>query len=69
MRSNPILQEARTLHNVSDRLDALAGEHPIASDALITFGKRSPHRHTAGGGGSDENGIALRTGYGRCLID
>jgi hypothetical protein len=45
MRSNPILQEARTLHDVSDRLDALAGEHPVASDALITISGNV--RHTA----------------------
>jgi hypothetical protein len=44
MRSNPILQEARTLHNVSDRLDALAGEHPIASDHSSPSGNV---RHTA----------------------
>ena len=37
MPSNTILQEAQKLHNVSDRLDLLADEHPIVSEALITI--------------------------------
>ena len=37
MPSNAILREAEQLHNVSDRLDSLAGEHPLVSDALITI--------------------------------
>jgi hypothetical protein len=37
MPSNPILREAQQLHNVSDRLDSLAGHHPLVSDALITI--------------------------------
>jgi len=37
MPSNPILHEARQLHNVSDRLDSLAETHPVVSDALITI--------------------------------
>jgi hypothetical protein len=37
MPSNAILREAQHLHNVSDRLDLLAGEHPLVSDALITI--------------------------------
>ena len=37
MPSNAILREAQQLHNVSDRLDLLAGEHPLVSDALITI--------------------------------
>jgi hypothetical protein len=37
MPSNPILREAQQLHNVSDRLDSLAGKHPLVSDALITI--------------------------------
>jgi hypothetical protein len=35
MPSNAILLEAQQLHNVSDRLDSLAGQHPLVSDALI----------------------------------
>jgi hypothetical protein len=35
--SNAILQEAQQLHNVSDRLDTLAGVHPVVSEALITI--------------------------------
>ena len=37
MPSTAILQEARKLHNVSDRLDSLAEQHPIVSEALITI--------------------------------
>ena len=32
-----ILHEARQLHNVSDRLDLLAEQHPLVSEALITI--------------------------------
>ena len=35
MPSNAILREAQQLHNVSDRLDLLAEQHPVVSDALI----------------------------------
>ncbi len=34
---NPILHEAEQLNNVSDRLDVLAEEHPVVSEALITI--------------------------------
>jgi hypothetical protein len=37
MPSNAILQEVRQLYNVSDRLDLLAEEHPVVSEALITI--------------------------------
>jgi hypothetical protein len=37
MPSNAILHEARQLHSVSDRLDSLADEHPLVSEALITI--------------------------------
>jgi hypothetical protein len=37
MPPSAILREAQELHNVSDRLDSLAGQHPIVSDALITI--------------------------------
>ncbi len=37
MHSNAILLEAQQLHNVSDRLDVLAEEHPVVSEALITI--------------------------------
>ena len=37
MHSNAILQEARQLHGVSDRLDSLAEEHPVVSEALVTI--------------------------------
>jgi hypothetical protein len=37
MPSNAILHEAQQLHNVSDRLDLLADEHPLVSEALITI--------------------------------
>ena len=37
MPSTVILQEAQKLHNVSDRLDSLAEQHPLVSEALITI--------------------------------
>ena len=37
MPSISILQEVQQLYNVSDRLDSLAGEHPLVSEALITI--------------------------------
>jgi hypothetical protein len=37
MPSNAILREVRQLYNVSDRLDSLAGQHPLVSDALISI--------------------------------
>ena len=37
MHSNAILHEAQQLHNVSDRLDTLAEQHPLVSEALITI--------------------------------
>ena len=37
MPSTAILQEAEKLHNVSDRLDSLAEQHPLVSEALITI--------------------------------
>ena len=37
MPSNAILREAQQLHNVSDRLDSLAGQNPLVSEALITI--------------------------------
>jgi hypothetical protein len=35
MHSNAILHEVQQLYNVSDRLDSLAGQHPLVSEALI----------------------------------
>ena len=37
MNPSAILHEAQQLHNVSDRLDSLAGQHPLVSEALITI--------------------------------
>ena len=37
MPSNAILHEATQLYNVSDRLDLLAEEHPVVSEALVTI--------------------------------
>ena len=37
MPLNAILHEAQQLHNVSDRLDTLAEQHPLVSEALITI--------------------------------
>ena len=37
MDSNAILHEVQQLYNVSDRLDTLAEQHPLVSEALITI--------------------------------
>ena len=37
MHSNAILLEVQKLHNVSDRLELLAGQHPVVSEALISI--------------------------------
>jgi hypothetical protein len=45
MPVNTILQEVQKLHDVSERLDSLADEHPNVSEALITISGNI--RHTA----------------------
>jgi len=37
MHPNAILYESRQLYNVSDRLDLLAEQHPLVSDALSSI--------------------------------
>jgi hypothetical protein len=37
MPGNAILHEVQKLYSVSDRLDSLAEQHPLASEALITI--------------------------------
>jgi hypothetical protein len=37
MHTDAILHEAQQLYSVSDRLDSLAGQHPLVSEALITI--------------------------------
>ena len=37
MHPSAILHEVQQLYNVSDRLDSLAEQHPLVSDALITI--------------------------------
>ena len=37
MHRNAILDEVQQLYSVSDRLDALAEQHPLVSDALVTI--------------------------------
>jgi hypothetical protein len=37
MPSRGILHEVQQLYNVSDRLDRLAEQHPLVSEALITI--------------------------------
>ena len=37
MSGTAILQEVQQLYNVSDRLDSLAEQHPLVSEALITI--------------------------------
>jgi hypothetical protein len=35
MQPSAILHEVQQLYNVSDRLDTLAGKHPLVSEALV----------------------------------
>jgi len=37
MHPTGILHEVQQLYNVSDRLDSLAEQHPLVSEALITI--------------------------------
>jgi hypothetical protein len=37
MHPNAILREVQQLYNVSHRLESLAEQHPVVSDALITI--------------------------------
>ncbi len=37
MHPSAILHEVQQLYNVSDRLDLLAEQHPLVSEALITI--------------------------------
>jgi hypothetical protein len=37
MQPNAILQEIQQLYNVSDRLDSLAEQHPVVTEALLTI--------------------------------
>ena len=37
MSSLAILHDVKQLYNVSDRLDSLAEQHPVVSEALITI--------------------------------
>jgi len=37
MPSNAILQEVQRLYGVSDRLDSLAEQHPVVSEALLVI--------------------------------
>jgi hypothetical protein len=45
MNPSAILREVQQLYNVSDRLDLLADQHPLVSEALITIS--GSVRHTA----------------------
>jgi hypothetical protein len=37
MQTNAILHEVQQLYNVSDRLDLLAEQHPLVSEALVVI--------------------------------
>jgi len=37
MHPSAILHEVQQLYDVSDRLDLLAGQHPLVSEALVTI--------------------------------
>jgi hypothetical protein len=62
MPSNAVLREVQQLYKVSERLDLLAEEHPLISEALITIsGKRPSHRDPIGSSGRDQTEAAPRT--------
>jgi hypothetical protein len=37
MHPTAIMHEVQQLYNVSDRLDSLAAQHPVVSEALLTI--------------------------------
>lgn len=37
MPSSAILHEAEQLHKISDRLESIAEQHPVVSDALVNI--------------------------------
>ena len=69
MHSNAILHEAQQLHNASDRLDTLAEQHPLVSEALITIsGSVRSTGNCVGGAGCDENSAARWSRPSKCLM-
>jgi hypothetical protein len=69
MSSIAILREVKQLYNVSDRLDSLADQHPVVSEALNHhLGKCSQYRHVVGGAGCDENRTNSRIRSRKCVI-
>jgi hypothetical protein len=58
MPPSAILRGAQQLHNVGERLDTLADQRPLASEALITISGNV--RHTAT--------LPERAGSAKCLI-
>ena len=61
MNPNAILQEVRQLYNISDRLDVLAENHPLLSEALLGIsGSVRKYRYIAGS--VDRNEIAPHRG-------
>jgi hypothetical protein len=46
MNPSAILHEVQQLYNVSDRLDLLADQHPLVSEALITISGSVRHTTT-----------------------
>jgi hypothetical protein len=69
MHPNAILNEIQQLYNVSDRLDALAGQHPLVSEALISISGSVRNAATLLGVlVATKIAPALRIGSGKCLI-
>ena len=60
MPSNAILHEVQQLYNVSDRLDSLAGQHPLVSEALIGISGSVRNTATLLSADRDENNAVLR---------
>ena len=61
MHPSAILHEAQQLYKVIDRLDLLAGQHPLVAEAPITISGSVHNTATLlEVGGRDENGPSLR---------
>jgi len=70
MPSTAILHEVQRLYGVSDRLDALADQHPIVSEALLSISVSVRNTcNIVGSAGCDEDGAAdFWSRFSKCLI-
>ena len=68
MHPNAILHEVQQLYNVSDRLDSLAEQHPLVTEALISISGSVRNTATLLEVLVAKNGTARRIKSGKCLI-